>query len=397
MKLHLFVFVTLLLTVNLSDIWLYCRLKRKVQNKLARFAYWIPTILSVLFIVYVRTQVNTLNSYKPAAQLIWGFWLIMLLYIPKITYTLFDFIYLATCKISNGKTKYIKYFGTVLAIVQIGLFIHGAFIGKDKLEVVHTAIPYKNLPHKLEGLKIVHISDLHLGNWNDRTATIEKMVTCINAENPDLVICSGDMVNNFAEELTLYIPILQKISAKYGKYAILGNHDYGDYCQWNSTAERDDNLARTKQGVRECGFDLLLNEHRTLTINAEKIKIVGVENWGKPPFKQYGDLKKSVGTNDSTDMFTILMSHDSSHWRCEVLQYPDIDLTLSGHTHAAQVGIYIGDFKWSPSKFKYEEYDGLYQENGQYMYVNRGLGFVGVPMRIGAYPEISVLTLERQK
>jgi uncharacterized protein len=205
------------------------------------------------------------------------------------------------------------------------------------------------------------------------------------------VLFTGDMVHNFSEELIPFIPVLRDIKAPLGKFAILGNHDYGHYYNWGDPGQEAANLQRVKEGIRETGFDLLLNEHRTISLNGDTIELLGVENWGRG-FQQVGDLSRALeGTVPGR--FKILMSHDPSHWNLKIRTETDIPLTLSGHTHGAQIGIELGDFKWSPSRWIYRYWAGLYKENEQYLYVNRGLGYTGFPGRVGIRPEITLLTL----
>ena len=186
-----------------------------------------------------------------------------------------------------------------------------------------------------------------------------------------------------------------ELNASLGKFAILGNHDYGHYYNWDSEAEEEINLERVKEQIRATGFDLLLNEHRTVSLNGHSLEIIGVENWGKPPFPQHGDLTKAMEGTDP-QLVKILLSHDPSHWDLKVKGKEQIQLTLSGHTHGMQFGIEIGKFRWSPSKWTYKNWGGLYRENGQHLYVNRGLGFTGFPGRVGIRPEITLITLENQ-
>lgn len=393
---HLFVLILGLILILLPDLWIYTRVRSKISNKFLRILFCLPTLGFVIFFFMLRFKADELSNYKSTAQIMWGFFAFFVLYIPKINYVLFDLIHRMCKQKFKLNRSPLQMIGLSLSLITILLLIHGATIGKDRLKVTERTITFNNFPEMLNGLKVVQISDLHLGNWNDNTKTIARMVELVNEQNPDIIICSGDVVNNFADELPLFIPILQKLNAKYGKFAVLGNHDYGDYSKWNSVEERAENLAEIKNGIRKCGFNLLLNEHEIIEIKGEKLKISGVENWGVPPFKQYGKLAESLGKS-AAKVFTILISHDSSHFMGEVIQYPEVNLTLSGHTHAAQFGIFTENFQWSPSKWKYEHYAGLYQHGEQYLYVNRGIGFVGVPMRIGATPEITVLTLEHQK
>ncbi len=214
----------------------------------------------------------------------------------------------------------------------------------------------------------------------------------INAQKADIILFTGDMVNNVAEELEEFIPQLQQLRAKFGVYSILGNHDYGEYVHWDSEETHQDNMERLFQFQQKAGFKLLRNDSFTIEKEGERIGIAGVENWGLPPFPQYGDLQKS--RREIADAsFKILMSHDPSHWDAEVHGKSDFDLTLSGHTHGMQFGINIPGIKWSPVKWKYPRWSGLYQEGDQYLYVNVGIGYIAFPGRVGFYPEISVFEL----
>jgi predicted MPP superfamily phosphohydrolase len=218
------------------------------------------------------------------------------------------------------------------------------------------------------------------------------LVKEVNELKPDLIVFTGDMVNNFSSELLPWIETLQKLKADYGKYAVTGNHDYGDYSLWNSKQEKEKNLKQFYQNMENAGFHMLNNAHIPIVIQNDTLWLVGVENWGKPPFSQYGNLSKALEGVPENSLI-ILLTHDPSHWRAEVLSHP-IALTLSGHTHAMQMGVEIGHVKWSPAKYIYPEYDGLYQQGKQYLYVNRGQGYLGLPGRIGMQPEITQFTLK---
>jgi predicted MPP superfamily phosphohydrolase len=232
---------------------------------------------------------------------------------------------------------------------------------------------------------------MHLGSFNKNFEKIAKAVDLINEQEPDLILFTGDLVNNFAEETNGWAPVLSKMKAKIGKYSILGNHDYGDYSHWKLPEDKAKNLQEIKDFHKEVGFKLLLNESETITINGEEIALVGVENWGKPPFPQHGDLTKAI--NGSANLpFKILMSHDPSHWDAQVLD-TDIALTFSGHTHGMQFGLERAGIKWSPVQYKYPRWGGLYQQADQYLYVNRGFGYIGFPGRIGMPPEITFVEL----
>ncbi|MCB0397969.1 MAG: metallophosphoesterase, partial [Flavobacteriales bacterium] len=209
----------------------------------------------------------------------------------------------------------------------------------------------------------------------------------------DYLFFTGDLVNNFGRETDGWFDVLRQLEAKNGMMSILGNHDYGDYSQWDKPEHKEENFLEVQEANREIGFDLLMNEHRILERNGQRIAVIGVENWGKPPFHQYGDLTKAAEGLDDDIPFRILLSHDPSHWDMQVLGKISIDLTLSGHTHGAQFGVEAGSFKWSPVQYKYPRWAGLYKEGNQYLYVNRGFGFLGFPGRVGMPPEITVIEL----
>ncbi len=272
------------------------------------------------------------------------------------------------------------------------ILVYG-FRNKYKYQVKRIKLNYDNLPASFAGLKIVHISDIHSGSFTNKEAVI-KGVERIMEEKPDLILFTGDMVNNVADEMKDYMDVFNKLNAPMGVYSTLGNHDYGDYVQWKSQEEKEANLERLKQVHSLLGWRLLMNEHVVLEKGNDKIAILGIENWSaKARFPKYGDLKKAYQGAD-LHPFKILLSHDPSHWKAQVLkEYPDIDLMLAGHTHGMQFGLEIPGFKWSPVQYVYKEWAGLYEIDGQRLYVNRGFGFIGYPGRSGILPEITVLEL----
>jgi predicted MPP superfamily phosphohydrolase len=256
----------------------------------------------------------------------------------------------------------------------------------------HT-IKCNTLPKAFDGLKIVQVSDLHLGSFNYNYSKLESAVEKINNLKPDYIVITGDLVNNYAWELRGWEVIFNKLIAKKGKYAILGNHDYGDYSKWDSIKDKTSNFEAIKQFYRTIDFRLLLNESEILSKNNDQIAIIGVENWGKSAYKQYGDLQKGIAKVNSIP-FKILLSHDPSHWEEEVLTKTDIVLTLSGHTHGMQAAFQFKNLQWSPIKYKFKHWTGFYKYKAQYLYVNRGLGWLGFPARIGMRPEITLIELK---
>jgi predicted MPP superfamily phosphohydrolase len=289
------------------------------------------------------------------------------------------------------RSEFLYQMGLMLAAIPFASILYGVTKGKFNYKVMRESISFPNLPKSFKGLKIVQISDMHLGSFNKNFEKVAKAVELINEQKPDLIFFTGDLVNNFAGETEGWAPVLGKMEARLGKYSIMGNHDYGDYSHWPSPEAKADNLQKIKDFHRDMGFRLLLNETEHININGEEIALVGVENWGKPPFPQHGDLAKA--TNGSSHIpFKILLSHDPSHWDEEVLN-TDIDLTFSGHTHGMQFGIERAGIKWSPGQYKYPRWGGLYKEGKQYLYVNRGFGYIGFPGRIGMPPEITLVQL----
>jgi predicted MPP superfamily phosphohydrolase len=365
------------------------------------YLYWGVTLLMFLAIIRAGTMFRQLRDPSRffGVMLIVGFFL--MLYLPKMFFNasqlLGDLSALVTRVLGHPAGIIRKVFLVPGGIIGMLLFIAlgvGMARGRTNVKVFRENIQIKDLPASFSGLRIIQLSDIHLAGFYNHPGYIRKVVEMVNKLEPDLILFTGDMVHNFAEETDPFVDILDSLKAPLGKFAILGNHDYGKYFSWNSKEEEAANLERVKEQIRKCGFDLLLNEHRILSLNGDSLELVGVENWGKPPFPQFGDLHKAMeGTNG--DLVKILLSHDPSHWDLQVLGKEDIDLTLAGHTHGMQFGIEIGNFRWSPSKWTYKHWGGLYKIDGQQLYVNRGLGYTGFPGRVGIRPEITLLTLKQ--
>lgn len=284
------------------------------------------------------------------------------------------------------------------ALLLGGTLIGGVMYGvtnRYNYQVRRIKLSFKNLPAAFRGMKIVQISDIHSGSFDSHRA-VERGVQKVIDEKPDMVLFTGDLVNNKADEIQPYTDIFSKIIAPLGVYSTLGNHDYGDYVQWPSQEAKVKNLDWLKATHGKMGWRLLMNEHVVLEKGEDKIALVGIENWGaKAGFPKYGKMDEAYkGLPEKNIPFKILLSHDPSHWDAEVRkEYTDIDLTLSGHTHGMQMGVEISGFKWSPVKYIYNKWAGIYQEGEQYLYVNRGFGFLGYPGRLGILPEITVIEL----
>lgn len=285
-----------------------------------------------------------------------------------------------------------------LALIVGGTALTGFVYGisnRYNYKVRRISLSFDNLPAAFKGMKIVQISDIHSGSFDDHRA-VELGAETVMGEKPDIIFFTGDLVNNKADEIKPYTDIFAQLKAPLGVYSTLGNHDYGDYVQWPSDEAKRQNLDDLKQTHADMGWKLMMNEHVVLERGEDKIAIVGIENWGaKAGFPKYGDMKKAyAGLPEKQVPFKILLSHDPSHWDNQVQQdYSDVDLTLSGHTHGMQFGIEIPGFKWSPVKYVYKNWAGLYQQGKQYLYVNRGFGFLGYPGRLGILPEITVIEL----
>ena len=294
-----------------------------------------------------------------------------------------------------GRRKFIRQTGLFLAAIPFSSMLYGVARGKYDFRVNRLKLHFQNLPESFEGFRMVHISDIHSGSF-DRKAAIRRGIDLVNQENPDLICFTGDLVNNDSREIVPFIEDFKELRAEHGVFSTLGNHDYGDYKSWDSPEAKKKNMELLYQYQEQMGFKLLNNEHALIEMNGEKIGIYGVENWGNRPFPQRGDINAALeGAEDVS--FKVLMSHDPTHWEKEVLDHPThFDLTLSGHTHGMQFGVEIPGFKWSPIKYIYPQWAGLYEKASQLLYVNRGFGFLGFPGRVGIWPEITVFEFHRQ-
>lgn len=295
---------------------------------------------------------------------------------------------------SNGekisRSDFLVKAGLVAAAIPAISYPAGMLVGPYNYKVRREKVKLDKLPSSFKNLKIVQISDIHAGSFYDKEA-VKRGIDMLNAEKPDVVFFTGDLVNDSATEMDNYMDVFSKIEARYGVFSVLGNHDYGDYRSWDSEEEKLKNLDRLKEVHAELGWRLLLDEHIYLENESDKIAVIGVQNWGAG-FHQIGDLQKAYNNVDAP--IKLLLSHDPTHWDEEVKKsYKDIDITFSGHTHGAQMGIETHGFKWSPISLRYSKWAGLYKEDNQYLYVNRGYGFLGYPGRIGIWPEITVLEL----
>ena len=293
----------------------------------------------------------------------------------------------------ESRRRFVAQIGIAVASIPFLSFLYGVTRGKYAYTVHNIQVAYKDLPEAFDGLRILQISDIHSGSF-DSMAAVERGVEMIQAQKADIILFTGDLVNSHAHEIEPYVDIFKSLSAPLGKFSVLGNHDYGHYPDGDERAV--ENMKALQGHHATMGFRLLNNENQFLEKNGEKIRLVGVENWGKSKhFPKEGDLDKAFEGVDPEE-FCILMSHDPSHWEAKILDFPKkVQLTLSGHTHGMQLGVEIPGMKWSPSKYLYPQWAGLYEREDQKIYVNRGFGFLGFPGRVGILPEITVLELKK--
>ena len=317
----------------------------------------------------------------------YGFGLMIASGVPTLGYFLFGLLYLIT------GSELIQLIGwTVSGSILIAILV-GIFWGRWNWKTHTVQLDFAHLPEELNGLRIVQISDIHVGSFFNQTHRVQKAIDQINALKPDYVLFTGDLVNNITSEMHGWEPLFLQIEATKGKFSILGNHDYGDYVPWEADIHKQENLKAIIEMHRTIGFTPLLNEQVQISTEGEGAYFIGVENWGKAPFRQSGNLEKATESIPE-GAFKLLLSHDPSHFDEQVIG-TGIDLTLSGHTHGMQFGIERFGIKFSPVQFRYKKWAGLYQVGKQYLYVNRGFGYLGFPGRVGIYPEITLIELNR--
>ncbi|WP_254412991.1 metallophosphoesterase [Dyadobacter diqingensis] len=290
------------------------------------------------------------------------------------------------------RSEFLETTALVAGSALMGTFAFGILSGAHDYRIRRVKVPLKNLPKAFHGIKIAQLSDIHSGSFFNKTA-VKGGVEMLMKEKPDIAFFTGDLVNDRALEVKDYINIFDKVKAPLGVHSTLGNHDYGDYYQWSSQQEKNQNLENLKKAHQLLGWNLMLDENRAIRVDGEEIGLIGIQNWGAGNFAKYGNLEKAYQGTDQYPV-KILLSHDPSHWRAQVLpKYDDIDLAFAGHTHGMQFGVELAGIKWSPVQYRYKEWGGLYKENDQYLYVNRGFGYLGYPGRVGILPEITIVEL----
>ena len=382
----------------------------ELGQRIIKWIFWGLTVFTIAgFIVYepmskhqstrpILMMIVTIGSANMIGKLLFALWLIiddirrLLQYVwsslnPDSTIDTTD-------KGGISRSQFISQAGAITAALPILGMGWGVLSGAHDYRVLRRTVRIPNLPKNFDGFTITQISDIHAGSfWNKKA--VERGVKMINEQKSDIIFFTGDLVNNKAEELHDWKELFSKLDAKHGVKSVLGNHDYGDYVRWENDDQKRQNLRELISIQKEMGWDLLMDEHRKITVGSESIAVLGIQNWGaKGRFPKYGDLSKANAGLDPS-ITKLLLSHDPSHWKEQVIpEFSDIDVMFSGHTHGFQFGIEVGSIKWSPVKYFYPEWADLYQEGKQLLYVNRGFGYIGYPGRMGILPEITVITLK---
>ncbi len=388
----------------LLEFYVYQAFRTVVSNPWLRTAYWIITILTYAYFIFEVMSFRREDRDHHRVQIVASLFLIFIL--PKLFVVFFLFIedisrffrYLFTFFAQPEtyypeRRKFMSLTGLAIAGVFSILIIDGIAFGKYRHRVRKVKLKIAGLPDVFKGYKIIQISDIHAGSFFN-PAKLQPAIDLIKAQNADMVLFTGDMVNNYAQEFEPFVKMFAEIKAKDGKFSVLGNHDYGDYAKWRTQADKDRNIPFLTELQQQAGFELLRNEHRVIQRGEEKIYLLGVENWGIKPFPQYGDLNKAVAGIPASAV-KILMSHDPTHFDEIVKKHPaNVQLTLSGHTHGMQFGLDLKNVRWSPVQYRYKKWADLYESEGKYLYVNRGFGVIGFPGRVGIEPEITLFELQ---
>jgi len=377
-----------------SDIYFFEAVKTLTNNGFVLWGYWLVDLVLATGFAYLVTRRKVTRQYPNLTAALMA--MTLLVFIPKI--------FALPVLLLEDITRLFRHFPprmvwvseldvAVAGFVLLSL-LYGMTGGRHRYKIHRITLKFPDLPDAFDGFTITQLSDIHAGSFTSRKG-VEKGIELVNKQNSDLLLFTGDLVNNKASEMDPWKDTFAKLKASYGKYSVLGNHDYGDYTRWASDEAKTANLVSLKKVHKDIGFKLLLNDSVKIHKDGQSIALIGVENWGKGGFHKYGSLNHAVA-NVSDDEFKILMSHDPSHWEAKTLEHEKhINLALAGHTHGMQFGIELFGFQWSPVKYVYPQWAGLYEKHGKYLYVNRGFGFLGFKGRLGIWPEITVITLKK--
>ncbi|WP_367755438.1 metallophosphoesterase [Flavobacterium sp. WC2430] len=398
------------LILLIIEIYAFQAFRTLVKLKWILISYQVISVLVLLFILYSFTKFD--SSVGQTKQTMFTMGLLLIVYVPKLIVTFLllgeDVFRIGAGSVNyflennndtflGSRRKFVSQIGLGLAAIPFMSLIYGITIGKYNYKVIKQRIFFPDLPDAFDGFTITQISDVHSGSF-DNPEKINYAIDLVNEQNSDMILFTGDIVNTDAKEMHPWLETFNRIKKhEYGKYSVLGNHDYGEYVTWPSEKDKADNFQAIKDLYGKIGFTLMLNEHTYIEKGNDKIALIGVENWGHN-FKKAGDINKA-SQDVAQDDFKILMSHDPSHWDYEIKNHvKNFHLTLSGHTHGMQFGIEIpGYFKWSLAQYVYAQWAGLYENLGRYVYVNRGFGFHAYPGRVGIMPEITVIELKKGK
>lgn len=404
LMIFIFIFTLLLDSYILWDIVSYCRRRKKL-------CIGIHVAISILFLGLVIAIAcwHGDSESRSIIPLMWMLYVYASVYVPKLIYCICSGIGRLFKSIRKGrKINYGIYIGAPVSLIVFIFMWWGTLFTRNEIVVENVNIVSDKVPSAFDGYRIVQFSDAHVGTWGNDTAFVSRLVDRINSMEPELIVFTGDIVNRETSEMEPFLRIFSRLHARDGVYSVLGNHDYGDYMEWQFASERDSNNALMAMWQKQIGWNLMNNDRKYITHNGDSIVLIGIENWGEPPFHQYGRLTDAYPLcrdsvyNLNDERFKILLSHNPEHWNREVSKITNVDLTLSGHTHAMQMAFDIFGYEWSPSKWRYPQWKGLYErenENGDTtrLYVNIGCGEVGIPARFGtAYPELTQITLKRK-
>lgn len=396
--------------ILIAEIYTWQAVRTSFENKWVSRIYLLVSLLVIIFLVMSVLSFNQRAGLNHFSMFVISVFL--LVYIPKILVAFFMLIedvfrlFGGTFRFFDGSNTggsflperriFISNAALAIAAIPFASIIYGIWKGKYNYKVLKSTVYYDDLPDEFDGFKILQLSDIHCGSF-DNHEKIKYGIDLINQQDYDMMVFTGDMVNSRADEADDWIDLFSTIrKPEFGKFAILGNHDYGDYLKWDSEEARLENQKGVREIFPKIGFDLLRNENRVIQKGNSKIRLIGVENWGKGGFQKYGDLKKASADVDQNE-FKVLLTHDPSHWDLRVQDNPfHYQLTMSGHTHGSQFGIEIPGFKWSPIKYRYPHWAGLYENSNRYLYVNRGFGYLAFPGRVGIWPEITLIELKKK-
>lgn len=385
-----------LLLINLgTDFYLYFKLKKRFTSPLPSRIQLISAVCLYVLLGVIVCLPRRSGSEDVLLTVMWTLFGYMTIYIGKYIFVIFDLIASIPCLFRGKRIKVLSVLGAFLGTVAFIAMWWGALVNRYRIQIKDVTIEIANLPEKFDGYRITQFSDLHTGTFRTDTAFVSKLVDRINATGSDAIFFTGDIVNRRSDELIPFVDVLSRLEAPDGVYSILGNHDYGDYSTWKDENAKQENMELLYSLQAKMGWKLLRNEHTFFKQDSDSIAIIGVENIGDPPFKSYGSLMNAYPDLDDSNT-KILLTHNPAHWVDSIAEHKNvkIDLALSGHTHAMQIEI----FGWSPAEFRYPTWGGLYHasDKDKSLYVNIGAGTVGLPMRIGATPEITVITLKRK-